>query len=393
MKYTTTTFAKLIVPDVLQKIRSLTKRNQNGVQNGKPNRNEPGDEHSHSPGDERGNKAGNEPGNERGNRPGNESVIGFVHTPHPFGVMVRKEVGDHVRSWRFIVIASLIVFTCFASLYTGVTNMKAAVQASESDDFFFLFLFTATDGTVPSYMVFVSFLAPLLGISLGFDAINSEQNGGRLSRLLAQPIHRDYVLNAKFAGALLVIGMMLFALGFLVMGAGLIRVGIPPSAEEFWRVVFFTIISVLYVGFWLNLAILFSVLFRQPATSALCSIAVWLFFTVFFSLIVNVIAKASSPSVLSSEKQIHAYERFVFGLTRLAPSQLYSDATTTLLVPSVRSIGPLSMERIHGAIPGPVSLGQSLLVVWPQLTGLLAATILCFGLSYWAFMRREIRSR
>ena len=352
-RYTTTTFVKQIVPEAWEKIRSFSRR-------------------SHIE---------------------DKSIVFSSGTPHPFWVMVRKEIGDHVRGWRFMVIASLIVFTCLASLYTGVTHLKAAVQARDTDDFFFLFLFTATDGTVPSYMVFVSFLAPLLGISLGFDAVNSEQNGGRLSRLLAQPIHRDYVLNAKFVGALLVIGMMLFALAFLVMGAGLLRVGIPPSAEEFWRVVFFTIISIFYVGFWLNLSILFSVLFRQPATSALCSIAVWLFFTVFFNLIVNVVAKASTPSMLASEKQVHAYERFVFGLTRLAPGQVYSDATTTILVPSVRSIGPLSMERIQGAIPGPISLGQSLLVVWPQVTGLIAATILCFGLSYWSFMRKEIRSR
>jgi ABC-2 type transport system permease protein len=178
-------------------------------------------------------------------------------TPHPFWVMVRKEIADHIRSWRFIVIASLIVLICLTSLYTGVSNMSEAAKANEHDPFFFLFLFTATDGTLPSYLVFVSFLAPLLGVSLGFDAINSEQNRGTLGRLLAQPIHRDYLLNAKFLGALLVIGVMLFALGFLMIGAGLIRVGIPPSAEEFWRVVFFTMITVFYVGFWLNLSIFF----------------------------------------------------------------------------------------------------------------------------------------
>jgi len=33
------------------------------------------------------------------------------------------------------------------------------------------------------------------------------------------------------------------------------------------------------------------------------------------------------------------------------------------------------------------------LLVWPQLTGLIAATIVCFGLSYLLFLRQEIRSR
>jgi ABC-2 type transport system permease protein len=46
-----------------------------------------------------------------------------------------------------------------------------------------------------------------------------------------------------------------------------------------------------------------------------------------------------------------------------------------------------------GTIPGPLPAGQSLLLVWPQLTGLIAATVLCFALSYYSFMKKEIRSR
>ena len=84
---------------------------------------------------------------------------------------------------------------------------------------------------------------------------------------------------------------------------------------------------------------------------------------------------------------------FILGLMRLAPSELFNEATTTLLMPSVRSLGPLTMEQVQGAIPSPLPLGQSLLVVWPQLTGLIAATVICFALSYVIFMRREVRSR
>ncbi len=120
-----------------------------------------------------------------------------------------------------------------------------------------------SDGTMPSFMVFISFLGPLLGISLGFDAINSEQNKGTLSRIMSQPIHRDSLLNAKFLAALIVISIMFFALGFLVMGLGLIIIGIPPTVEEFFRILFFILVSILYVAFWLNLSILFSIRFRQ----------------------------------------------------------------------------------------------------------------------------------
>ncbi|HEY5749783.1 MAG TPA: ABC transporter permease [Chryseolinea sp.] len=312
----------------------------------------------------------------------------------PFFVIVRKEITDHLRSWRFIVLAILTILTCFASLYTGLKGMAQPVRETAiEDDFFFLRIFTATDGTLPPFTVFISFLGPLLGLGLGFDAINSEQNRGTLTRLLAQPIPRDYVLTAKFTAALIVITAMFTSLCLLIMGFGLFRVGIPPTPEEFCRVLCFVLLSSCYVAFWLNLAILFSIKFRQPATAALCGIAVWLFFTIFYQIIVNIVAKASEPGRMASQQQIIHYQEFIANLLRIVPSQLYSEATTTLLVPAVRSIGPLAMEQVHGAIPSALPLGQSLLVVWPQITGMVAATAICFAIAYNAFMRKEIRSR
>jgi len=279
-------------------------------------------------------------------------------------------------------------------MYTALSNMSKAVNPNDPEGtFFFLKLFTISDGTLPSFFVFISFLGPLLGISLGFDAINSEQNRGTLSRVMSQPIHRDYLINAKFTSALIVISVLFFALSFLVMGLGLVTIGIPPTAEEFWRIVFFTVLSIIYVAFWLNLSILFSVKFRQAATSALSGISVWLFFSIFFNMIINLIAKAFTPSAMATEHQVIGFQRSILNLMRISPGQLFNDATTTLLMPSVRSLGPLTMEQVHGAIPSPLPLGQSLLLVWPQVTGLIAGTIVCFALSYVAFMRKEIRSR
>ena len=313
---------------------------------------------------------------------------------HPFWVIVHKEISDYVRSWRFIILIAIIALTCMGSMYTALSSIGKAVKMSEPEgSFFFLKLFTVSDGSLPAFFIFIGFLGPLLGISLGFDAINSEQNKGTLSRVMAQPIHRDYLINAKFVAALIVISVMFFALGFLIMGLGLISIGIPPSAEEFLRVIFFIVLSILYVAFWLNLSIFLSVKFRQAATSALSGISAWLFFSIFYNMIINLIAKAFQPSPMASEHVVISYQKFILNLMRISPGQLFSEATTTLLMPSVRSLGPLSMEQVQGTIPSPLPLGQSLLLVWPQVTGLLAATIVCFALSYVAFMRMEIRSR
>ncbi len=313
---------------------------------------------------------------------------------HPFRVIMEKEMADHIRSWRFLILVGIIILTCLGSLYTALTNFSEALKPNDPEGtFFFLRLFTLSDGTMPSFTVFIGFLGPLLGIGLGFDAISSEQNRGTLSRILSQPIHRDYIINAKFAAALAVISAMLFALGLLVMGAGLVSIGIPPTAEEFVRILLFILLSIVYVAFWLNLSILFSVLFRQPATAALSAIAVWLFFSVFYPLIVSLITKSLEPSPTASPQHIIAFEQFRLALMRVMPNQLFSEATTTLLMPSVRSLGPLTMEQMIGTLPGPLPLGQSIMLVWPQVTGLVAGTIISFVISYYLFMRREIRPR
>jgi len=308
--------------------------------------------------------------------------------------MVQKEISDHVRSWRYIILLIIIFLTCLGSLYGSLSSFSEIVKKATGDnDFFFLYLFTQSNGTIPPFFVFVSFLGPLLGISLGFDAINSEQNKGTLSRVLAQPIPRDYVINAKFVAGLTVISIMFFSLSFLVIGTGLVALGIPPTADEFLRIILFTVISIIYISFWLNLSILFSVRFKQAATSALSGIAVWLFFNVFYPLIANIILKGFEPSKMASPRSVYAFEKLKFGLSQIAPGELFSEITSAIFMPNVRSLGPLTTQQIQGAVPGALPLGQSLLVVWPQLTGLIAITLLCFILSYVMFMRREIRSR
>lgn len=313
----------------------------------------------------------------------------------PFWVIVYKEIADQVKSLRFLILIGIIILTCLGSMYTALTNIGSAVKPNDPEGtFFFLKLFTLSDGTLPPFFQFISFLGPLLGISLGFDAVNSEHNKGTLSRVLSQPIHRDYVINAKFTASLIVISVMLFSLSFLVLGLGLAIIGIPPTAGEFLRIVCFVIISIVYVAFWLNLSVLFSVRFRQPATSALAGIALWLFFSIFYPMIIDLIIKGLVPHPeIASPMLLYRVFRVKLALLRFSPYWLFNEATTTILVPSVHSLTPLTMAQKIGAIPGPLPLGQSILLVWPQMIGLIAATVLCFVLSYISFMRKEVRSR
>ncbi|WP_367916502.1 ABC transporter permease [Leadbetterella sp. DM7] len=309
----------------------------------------------------------------------------------PFGVMVKKEVADHIRSRRFLVMLLLVVLVFAGTLYISMSHIRQA-PADPDRNFVFLKLLTLSDGTLPTFHTFLSFLGPLLGIALGFDAINSEYNNRTLVRLLAQPVYRDNLLLAKFCGALLVTGVLFLSLVLLMIGGGMIFTGVKPEPAEVLRILTFVVLNVVYIGFWLSLAIALSVRFRNVATSALVAIGIWLFFTVFYPILVNVVVKALVPDGYLLPEQVMSYNRLLLSLLRLDPGQLYTDAATTLLMPSVRSLGALSMEQMAGAIPSPLSFTDSLMIVWPQVTGLLAATALCFALAYSLFMRKEVRA-
>ncbi len=325
-------------------------------------------------------------------RPGNATE---PKARSPFGVIVSKEMADHIRSWRFIVLFLLIVLTFLASLYVSLGNLRSAVGNASDPDHIFLYLklLTATENSMPPFHVFLSFLGPLLGISLGFDAVNAERNNGTLVRVMAQPVYRDHLLLAKFVSAILIISILFVVLVMLMIGGGVLITGVRMEPQELVRILAFVMISILYVGFWLSLAILLSIGLKQAATSALTAIGLWLFFTVFYQILVNLVIRAvlPDPDFLSSE-QIAGYNEWILTSLRLSPSQLYTDATTTLLMPSVRSLGPVTMEQMAGAIPAPLPFKESLMIVWPQVSGLAASTMVCFAIGYYIFMRREIRS-
>jgi len=307
-------------------------------------------------------------------------------------VLFRKELSDHFDSLRFIIIFGMSMLIAGVSLYSALGGIQDAVANSPMSSFIFLKLFVTSNGTIPSFASFIMLIGPLIGLLLGFDAINSERNGGTLDRLLAQPIHRDDVINGKFLAGVAVISIIVISMVLLVCGVGLFRIGIPPAGEEVVRIMAFTFFSIVYTSFWLGLAILLSIVSRHAATSALSVIAIWLIMTFFMTLIVTGLAGAlfSADTLESAEQSLVFQQQF----SRISPGVLYSEAIGTILDPSTRVLGITSLvqyEQLSAAVAGFLPLGQSLLLVWPHLVGIVAESLVIFVISYVVFMKQEIR--
>ncbi|MGE5619687.1 MAG: ABC transporter permease [Sphingomonadaceae bacterium] len=305
----------------------------------------------------------------------------------------RKEMADNFASRRFLIMFALILLAGMSATYTAAQAIRSDVASGEgSSAFVFLRLFTVSSGTLPSFVAFVGFLGPLVGLAMGFDAINGEYARGTLSRVLSNPIFRDSVINGKFLAGVSTIAVMLVSIALVLAGLGLRMIGIPPTLDEVLRLFFYLVVAIFYVAFWMSLAILFSILFRQTATSALAGIALWILFTFFISMIAATAAQAMFPINEQEPQTLLNHEYFRMGLSRISPTTLYQETTMTILTPSIRSLGPVMLADVIGMVPGPLPLVQSLLVVWPQLIGLISMTLACFGFSYYRFMRQEIRA-
>jgi ABC-2 type transport system permease protein len=309
---------------------------------------------------------------------------------HGLGVVTLKEIADHFSSILVVVLVGLVTATAVVVVSLGISPIK---ESTAEDPFLFLRLFTRSSPLTLSDLL-GTLLVPLIAIGLGFDAVSGEHSRRTLSRILSQPIYRDALLFGKFVAGLFTLAVTFVALWLLVIGLGLLGLGIPPNAEEMARALVMLVITIIYGGFWFALALLFSIVFRSAATAALMSIGVWLLVTFLWPMFSPQLAYAvtGASDILGVLETQQAF-------ARLSPVVLYNEIVAIVLDPSIRStqqsmlakFGLMLIER--GAVPdAPIPLLQSVLIVWPQIVGLVAGSILLFVAGYIVFQRQEVRA-
>jgi ABC-2 type transport system permease protein len=319
---------------------------------------------------------------------------------HGIFTLFRKELEDHFSSIRFLLISALIVMVGVIIASMVGMSIQEESKGMAKPTLLFLWLFTST-GKIFSFVQFIGFFGPLIGIFLGFDSINRERVSRTLSKLASQPIYRDSIINAKFLAGVVTIAIVLVGIVLIISGLGIRLIGVVPGSEEVLRLVIYIITSILYISFWLGISILFSVVFRSTATSALASLAIWIFFSFFVGLGAGFMADAVAPISQSGTNVdpnvLIKHEEVQRTVSLFSPMTLYNDATTTILDPTRKTtrglilMGPLerlSLSRFQNPLP----LFQSLIIVAPYLISIVAMTFLCFGVCYLVFMRQEIRT-
>lgn len=150
------------------------------------------------------------------------------------GAVYRKELSDNFSSFRFVILFALIAMVSFIISYMAGVSLRENLEGVAKPKFVFLMLFN-TKGALFSLVEFVAVFGPLIGLVLGFDAINGERAHGTLVKLVSQPIYRDAVINGKFLAGATTIAILVVSVVLVISGFGLTLVGVVPGVEEILR--------------------------------------------------------------------------------------------------------------------------------------------------------------
>ncbi|HEX9913508.1 MAG TPA: ABC transporter permease [Candidatus Bathyarchaeia archaeon] len=310
-----------------------------------------------------------------------------------------KEIRDQFGSRRFLILFGLIVVLGGLSAYQGVDYIRNNVGSS------FVYIFSGARMSF-SFIQIMVFFGPILGLALGFDAVNKERANGTLSIVLGQPIYRDSVINGKFlAGAAALTTLALTTIA-IMCGITIPMLGFAPTLEEALKILSLALLTMIYLLLWLCLGILYSVVFKKTSTSILASIATWMTFSIVISIVASALAGALVPLPggdiiftpggqsgeggqrfsVSPEYMEAMQERMALqtAIQNISPTQLYQGTASAILGTSSFGFGRQEFARV-------TTLGEALANNWANITALTVVMVAAFAASYMMFLRTEIR--
>jgi len=264
-----------------------------------------------------------------------------------FRSIVAKELTDTVRSLRFIVgwlvmfvlmVAAVLLLSTdvrqrqerldlvarsqdeYVSKYAHLNRIGYVLQTNrppERSEVFFRGLENEAEAqsffsdplgklfTRLDFLFIISLLLSLLSIIFTYDAICGEREDGTLKLLHANPVSRATVVLGKWVGLWIAISVPFLAVYLFAILLGSVVSGLPLTLEFSLELGLIAAASLLYVAFFLCLGLFVSGLVRQPGTSILVLLFLWVVFTMVIPNTSPLIASQMRPisSVNEVERQ------------------------------------------------------------------------------------------
>jgi len=283
-------------------------------------------------------------------------------------VIAQKEFADIIASPFFLILTAtytLIVFTfsyrsVLLGQYSGVESILMSAFSNITKQ--------------------VGWLAPLIGITLGFDTVIRERKSGSLNVLLTHPVFRDNIILGKLLGITSILALVICFSMMVSLGTILIASGVQVGEMEFIRIVVFTIITFFYVLIFAGIAILLSVIASDAADSLIYNVAIWLLVCIVSGAVIIAIAAIitgqSYPFDLASK------------LINISPLHYYSEATAGRID---LSWGGINNEPVNaGIFDVRFTLSQWFNEFWTEVLVLIVTPITLMIISFMAFLKKDI---
>jgi Cu-processing system permease protein len=236
-------------------------------------------------------------------------------TPSTVTTLAQRELSDALRN-RWFVAYSVAFVALSVALAMLVINSAGYGGVS------------GFGRTSAALINLVLFLAPLMGLTLGAQALSAEREQGTMSYILAQPVSLFEVFIAKFIGLAIAIGAAIIS-GFALATLTMSFMGSGGGAGAFLPLTGLTVLLA-----WASLAIgyLISSFSRRTISALGVAIVVWLVLVLIGDLGLMgtaVILKLSPGALLAS--------------TLINPLESYRIAAIDLLRDSMELLGPAGL--------------------------------------------------
>lgn len=249
--------------------------------------------------------------------------------------LTQRELLDAFRNKWFLVYSVAFVLLCLglammivnSAGYTGISGFGR---------------------TAAGLINLVLFLAPLMGLTLGAQALSSEREQGTLAYLIAQPISLTEIFLAKFLGLAIAIG------GAVVIGFSLSSLAIVSWSGGTGVEVFLKLLPLTLLLAWSTLAVGFVISSRSDKTVTALGVGVvmWILLVLLgnLGLMGTSVVVGMAPELLLGLTLINPLEAFRIGaimqirgsLELLGPAGLVARDTmgnaTTLVLVAVMAI-------------------------------------------------------
>jgi len=303
---------------------------------------------------------------------------------NPILVIAEKEFSDAVRSKRLwgLTIVMLALFGLMIFSFTmGQTRETAGGEAVRIDPVTQILL---------SLTASINLVAPLLGLSLGYDAISGEREKGTIRLLLSRPIYRDQVINGKSVSALITMAFTLGLSTMVLVGLSSIVLGAALDLDLVVRITLYVLLAVLLAFVYYSISLLISTASRRSSRSLMLSLLVWILFTFVIPLVGFLIAMTMVGPMppAENEEAIREWTKRVAEITEninlIVPNTHFSKIADNLLRARTR-LGEMfgEFETV------PTTIGEVFLHGWVNLAVLILYAVAPYAASYAIFTSSE----